>query len=200
MFSKVLISENQLGRRYHVNIIETRDKHLNSQVIRCYSTQKVFPMSLLQLGEAVSVLHLHQRFYFINKGIHGIYWFWSGQYPKIMCTLSYMSMLSLIQLIIPCAHWSVDHTPGSFGLVWLISRSWKYYWLIWCERKILFVGWKSTAYKPNKTQTNRSITMSSVCYASLTVNCWMDGSRSDCCQAYVWLQLCKNTAHQGDVI
>ena len=26
----------------------------------------------------------------------------------------------------------------------------KYGWLICCERKILFVGWKSTAYKPNE--------------------------------------------------
>ena len=40
----------------------------------------------------------------------------------------------------------------SFGLVWLISHGWKYCWLIWCERKILFVSWKRIAYKPNKTK------------------------------------------------
>jgi len=41
-------------------------------------------------------------------------------------------------------------TPCLFGLVWLISHGWKYCWLIWCERKILFIGWKSMAYKSNK--------------------------------------------------
>ena len=29
----------------------------------------------------------------------------------------------------------------SFGLVWLINHGWKYCWLIWYERKILFVDW-----------------------------------------------------------
>ena len=33
---------------------------------------------------------------------------------------------------------------------WLISHGWKYCWLICRERKILFIGWKSTAYKPNE--------------------------------------------------
>jgi len=33
---------------------------------------------------------------------------------------------------------------------WLISHGWKYCWLICCERKILFIGWKSTAYKPSE--------------------------------------------------
>jgi len=33
---------------------------------------------------------------------------------------------------------------------WLISHGWKYCWLICCERKILFVGWKGTAYKPSE--------------------------------------------------
>ena len=33
---------------------------------------------------------------------------------------------------------------------WLISHGWKYCWLICCERKILFVGWKSTTYKPSE--------------------------------------------------
>ena len=32
-------------------------------------------------------------------------------------------------------------------IAWLISHDWKYYWLIYCERKILFVGWKSTTNK-----------------------------------------------------
>jgi len=32
----------------------------------------------------------------------------------------------------------IDHLP------------WKYCWLICCEKKILFVGWKSTAYKPSE--------------------------------------------------
>ena len=47
------------------------------------------------------------------------------------------------------SHTSYINCPVRLG-VWLISHSWKYCWLIWCERKILFVGWKSTAYKPNK--------------------------------------------------
>ena len=34
--------------------------------------------------------------------------------------------------------------------VWLIRHGWKYYWLICCERKILFVGWKNTAYKSSE--------------------------------------------------
>ena len=42
------------------------------------------------------------------------------------------------------------YTPCSFGLICLISHGWNYSWLIWCERKILFVGWKSTTYKWNK--------------------------------------------------
>ena len=33
---------------------------------------------------------------------------------------------------------------------WLISHSWKYCWLIYCERKIMFIGWKNTAYKLNE--------------------------------------------------
>jgi len=32
----------------------------------------------------------------------------------------------------------------------VISHGWKYCWLICCGRKILFVGWKSTAYKPSE--------------------------------------------------
>jgi len=44
----------------------------------------------------------------------------------------------------------VHGPPCSLELVWLIIHGWKYYWLIWCERKILFIGWKSMAYKPNK--------------------------------------------------
>ena len=32
----------------------------------------------------------------------------------------------------------------------LVSHSWKYCWLICCERKILFVDWKNTAYKSNE--------------------------------------------------
>jgi len=35
---------------------------------------------------------------------------------------------------------------------WLISYGWKYRWLICWKRKILFVGWKSTAYKPKRTE------------------------------------------------
>jgi len=38
----------------------------------------------------------------------------------------------------------------SIGLDGLIRHDWKYCWLIWCERKILFVDWKSMTYKPNK--------------------------------------------------
>ena len=45
---------------------------------------------------------------------------------------------------------SQTYLPCSFGLFWLISHGWKYYWLIWCERKLLFIDWKSTAYKSNK--------------------------------------------------
>ena len=41
-------------------------------------------------------------------------------------------------------------SPCSALFAWLISHDWKYCWLIWWERKILFIGWKSTAYKPNK--------------------------------------------------
>ena len=33
---------------------------------------------------------------------------------------------------------------------WLIGHGWKYGWLICCERKILFVDWKSTVYKPSE--------------------------------------------------
>ena len=33
---------------------------------------------------------------------------------------------------------------------WLISHGWKYCWLIYCKRKILFVGCKNTAYKLNE--------------------------------------------------
>jgi hypothetical protein len=33
---------------------------------------------------------------------------------------------------------------------WLKSHGWKYYSLICYERKTLFVGWKSTAYKISK--------------------------------------------------
>ena len=33
---------------------------------------------------------------------------------------------------------------------WQISHGWKYCWLICYERKIQFVGWKSTAYKPSE--------------------------------------------------
>jgi len=32
--------------------------------------------------------------------------------------------------------------PCLFELVWLISHGRKYYWLVWCERKILFVAEK----------------------------------------------------------
>jgi len=52
--------------------------------------------------------------------------------------------------------WWTGHTCGisalscSFGLVWLINHGWKYYWLIWYERKILFIDWKSMTYKTNK--------------------------------------------------
>jgi hypothetical protein len=35
-------------------------------------------------------------------------------------------------------------------LAWLKSHGWKYFSLIYCERKILFVGWKSTAYKTSE--------------------------------------------------
>jgi hypothetical protein len=34
--------------------------------------------------------------------------------------------------------------------IWLKSYGWKYCSLICCERKILFVGWKSTAYKTSE--------------------------------------------------
>ena len=34
--------------------------------------------------------------------------------------------------------------------VWLISHDWKYCWLICCERKIIFVRWKSTDYKTSE--------------------------------------------------
>jgi hypothetical protein len=34
--------------------------------------------------------------------------------------------------------------------VWLKRHGWKYYSLISCERKTLFVDWKSMAYKPNE--------------------------------------------------
>jgi len=30
---------------------------------------------------------------------------------------------------------------GSFRPNWLISHGWKYCWLVWCERKILFKPW-----------------------------------------------------------
>ena len=33
---------------------------------------------------------------------------------------------------------------------WLINHGWKYCWLICYERKILFIGWKNTAYKPSE--------------------------------------------------
>ena len=40
---------------------------------------------------------------------------------------------------------------GQFALfAWLITHGWKYCWLICYERKILFVGWKSTTYKPSE--------------------------------------------------
>ena len=47
----------------------------------------------------------------------------------------------------------------SFRLVWLISHGWKYCWLIWYERKILFVSWKNTTYKPNKPKRTRRIVL-----------------------------------------
>ena len=40
----------------------------------------------------------------------------------------------------------VTHMPPA----WLISHVWNYCWLICCERKILFVGWKSMTYKPSE--------------------------------------------------
>jgi len=42
---------------------------------------------------------------------------------------------------------------------WLISHGWKYCWLICCERKILFVGWKSTAYKASEQGQENSIVL-----------------------------------------
>ena len=39
---------------------------------------------------------------------------------------------------------------------WLISQDWKYCWLICCERKILFIDWKSTPYKPVNRAINTS--------------------------------------------
>ena len=44
----------------------------------------------------------------------------------------------------------VDICPHSFGHVWLVSYDWKYCYLIWCERKILFIDWKSTIYRLDK--------------------------------------------------
>ena len=38
---------------------------------------------------------------------------------------------------------------------WLISHDWKYCRLIYCEKKILFVGWKSTAYKSSEQGDTR---------------------------------------------
>ena len=39
---------------------------------------------------------------------------------------------------------------GWKSTTWLKSHGWKYRWLICCERKILFVCWKSMAYKPSE--------------------------------------------------
>ena len=43
-----------------------------------------------------------------------------------------------------------DNRPVRLGFVWLISHDWKYCWLIWCERKILFIDWKNMTYNSNK--------------------------------------------------
>ena len=41
---------------------------------------------------------------------------------------------------------------------WLISHDWKYCWLICCERKILFVGWKVRLIsQANKTHLGQSV-------------------------------------------
>jgi len=45
--------------------------------------------------------------------------------------------------------------PPTALFVWLISHDWKYCWLICCERKILFVDWKSMAYKLNEQGAHR---------------------------------------------
>ena len=66
-------------------------------------------------------------------------------------------------------------SPCSFGLVWLISHGWKYRCLIWCERKVLFVGSKSTIYKPNKPKrTWRILFCKGVAFdvCTITYICW----------------------------
>ena len=46
--------------------------------------------------------------------------------------------------------WNISKLYALFA--WLISHGWKYCWLICCERKILFVGWKVQLI----SQTNRA--------------------------------------------
>ena len=38
-----------------------------------------------------------------------------------------------------------------------IRHGWKYCWLICCERKLLFIDWKSTTYKPNEQDSEQGL-------------------------------------------
>ena len=83
-------------------------------------------------------------------------------------------------------HWLV--LPSSVKVyvlfAWLISYDWKYCWLIYCERKILFVCWKSTAYKPSEQGDNQNTSQHMIiCVVHIP---------------YIWLYLkCRSYAKAG---
>ena len=64
-------------------------------------------------------------------------------YQLDSCSVSYYHKLAHTMFEFCLVGWQCSsiQAPCSFGLVWLISHGWKYCWLVWCERKIMFVGW-----------------------------------------------------------
>jgi hypothetical protein len=51
------------------------------------------------------------------------------------------------------------HRRSGYALfAWLKSRNWKYYLLICCEKKIMFVAWKSMAYKTSEQDASQKET------------------------------------------
>ena len=66
----------------------------------------------------------------------------------------------------------VHYSPCSLRFVWLIRHNRKYCWLIWCERKIMFVGWKSMAYKPNKSKQKEWLSVEGIAKGPTNLTCW----------------------------
>ena len=72
-------------------------------------------------------------------------------------------------------HMQISDLPTLVLFAWLISHDWKYCWLIYCERKILFVSWKSTAYKPSEQGCH---TVWGCCLVHIGCNCRDKGTNT----------------------